>query len=448
MGMPFHGGIHPKVTGAFDIEKPAETLPAPDILYYPLIQHRGAAAEPLVKVGEQVCLGQKIADSPAGLTSPVHASVSGMVRAIEPWDHPDGGKCDTIVVENDRLDRKDPALEAEPRDVELLDEQQIVEIAREAGIVGMGGAGFPLYAKLKDAAGQVETVILNGCECEPLLQSDHTTMIYEADSVVQGGLLLARAVDAPRILIAVEDDKPRAAQALQQAAAPYDNVEVRVLPVRYPQGGEKMLIKALLGKEVPPGKLPIALGLVVSNVESAAALYRACRSHLPLISRNVTVAGSVVARPGVLSVRLGTPFEALMEHCGLTAPYAKLLSGGPMMGKAQHTAKVPVIKTVSGLVLRSEREARSQRSTNCIRCGKCMQACPMLLSPCYLNFYSDLGNLAELERLNIDNCIECGVCSYSCPAKLPLVQKFRLSKLELSKQRRAAKERKEGGKPQ
>ena len=312
----------------------------------------------------------------------------------------------------------------------------------------MGGAGFPLYAKLKDAAGQVETVILNGCECEPLLQSDHTTMIYEADSVVQGGLLLARAVDAPRIIIAVEDDKPRAAQALQQAAAPYDNVEVRVLPVRYPQGGEKMLIKALLGKEVPPGKLPIALGLVVSNVESAAALYRACRSHLPLISRNVTVAGSVVARPGVLSVRLGTPFEALMEHCGLTAPYAKLLSGGPMMGKAQHTAKVPVIKTVSGLVLLSEREARSQRSTNCIRCGKCMQACPMLLSPCYLNFYSDLGNLAELERLNIDNCIECGVCSYSCPAKLPLVQKFRLSKLELSKQRRAAKERKEGGKPQ
>ena len=221
-----------------------------------------------------------------------------------------------------------------------------------------------------------------------------------------------------------------------------------MLPVRYPQGGEKMLIKALLGKEVPPGKLPIALGLVVSNVESATALYRACRSHLPLISRNVTVAGSVVARPGVLSVRLGTPFEALMEHCGLTAPYAKLLSGGPMMGKAQHTAKVPIIKTVSGLVLLSEREARSQRSTNCIRCGKCMQACPMLLSPCYLNFYSDLGNLAELERLNIDNCIECGVCSYSCPAKLPLVQKFRLSKLELSKQRRAAKERKEGGKPQ
>lgn len=206
-----------------------------------------------------------------------------------------------------------------------------------------------------------------------------------------------------------------------------------------------MLIQALLGKEVPPGKLPIALGLIVCNVESAAALYRACKNHRPLISRNVTVAGSVVARPRVLNVRLGTPFQALIDHCGVTAPYAKLLSGGPMMGKAQYTTSAPVIKTVSGLLLLSEQEVQGDRQTNCIRCGRCMRACPMLLSPCYLNFYCDLGNLAELERLNIDNCIECGVCTYSCPAKLPLVQKFRLSKLELGKQRRAARERKEGG---
>ena len=445
MGMPFHGGIHPKVTGVFDIEEPAEMLPAPDILYYPLIQHRGAAAEPLVQVGDQVCLGQKIADSPAAITAPIHASVSGMVRAIEPWDHPDGDKCEAIVVENDRLDTKDPALDSPPRETDALSAQDLIQIAREAGIVGMGGAGFPLYAKLKDAVGKVETIILNGCECEPLLQSDHTTMIYDAHSVVQGGRLLAKSVGAPCVIIAVEDDKPRAAQALREAVGEADDITVQTLPTRYPQGGEKMLIQALLGKEVPPGKLPIALGLIVCNVESAAALYRACKNHRPLISRNVTVAGSVVARPRVLNVRLGTPFQALIDHCGVTAPYAKLLSGGPMMGKAQYTTSAPVIKTVSGLLLLSEQEVQGDRQTNCIRCGRCMRACPMLLSPCYLNFYCDLGNLAELERLNIDNCIECGVCTYSCPAKLPLVQKFRLSNLELGKQRRAARERKEGG---
>ena len=223
--------------------------------------------------------------------------------------------------------------------------------------------------------------------------------------------------------------------------------------VRYPQGGEKMLIKALLGKEVPPGKLPIALGLVVSNVESAAALYRACRSHLPLISRNVTVAGSVVARPGVLSVRLGTPFEALMEHCGLTAPYAKLLSGGPMMGKAQHTAKVPVIKTGAGpgCCSASGRPAASAAPTASGAASACRPV-PCCCRPAISISTATSATWPELERLNIDNCIECGVCSYSCPpaTKLPLVQKFRPSKLELSKQRSSAAKRireKEGGKP-
>ena len=447
MGKPFHGGIHFELPRDFTPETPPALLPAPDLLFYPLIQHRGAAAEPLVSVGDQVCMGQKIADCDAAVTACIHASVSGVVRAIEEHDHPDGGKCMTIVIENDHLDTPAESMKPSPKGLSEWTGEDIIAAARESGISGMGGAGFPLAAKLSGAVDQIDTVILNGCECEPLLQSDHATMRFSPKDVAAGGVLIARAVHAKNVVIAIESDKSDAAEALRGACADFEDVSVSVhiLPARYPQGGERVLITAITGKEIPPGKLPASIGVLLCNVGSAAALYAFCAEGRPLISRNVTVAGSAVERPAVLNVRLGTPFETLLEHCGVQVPYGKLISGGPMMGKAQYTAKVPVIKTVSGILVYSKKDSAIASQGNCIHCGRCVRACPMQLAPLYLNFYSDRNQLEDLERLHLDGCIECGVCTWSCPAGIPLVQKFRLGKMELAKQRRAAKMRQEEG---
>ncbi len=447
MGKPFHGGIHFELPRDFVPEEPPEMLSAPDLLYFPLIQHRGAAAEPLVKVGDQVCLGQKIADCDAAVTAAIHASVSGTVHAIEECDHPDGSRCMAIVIENDHLDTPVQSIKASAKKLSDWTGEEVIAAAREAGIVGMGGAGFPMAAKLSGAVDQIETVILNGCECEPLLQSDHATMRFSPEAVVLGGVLIAKAVHAKKVVVAVESDKPDAAEALRGACGEFEGVPVtvRVLPARYPQGGERILITSITGKVVPPGKLPAAIGVLLCNVASAAALYDFCVEGRPLISRNVTVTGDTIERPAVLQVRLGTPFETLLEHCGLQDSCSKLISGGPMMGKAQYTAKVPVIKTVSGILANCTNGPAADSSTNCIHCGRCVRACPMQLAPLYLNFYSDMDQLEDLERLHLDTCIECGACTWSCPAGIPLVQKFRLGKLELAKQRRAAKMRQEEG---
>ena len=445
MALTFKGGVHPKAI--LYSPYPQEVLvPAPPpVLYIPLIQHRGAAAEPLVAPGDLVLRGQKLADVDTAVTAPVHAPVSGTVRAIEEVAHPSGGTCMSFVLDNDFENTLHPSVVPCSTPVEELTAEQIIAIAREAGIVGMGGAGFPLHTKLKGAQGNLTRLLLNGCECEPMISSDHRTMVLYADEVVGGARLLARSVGLPGATICIENNKADAIQAIADAIGEATDIDLVEVETKYPQGGERVLISAVAGFELPRGKLPTDCGYMVSNVATAAALYHAYKTGLPSVSRLVTVTGSIVPHPCVMEVPVGTPFSHLIAQCGeLKEPFAKLVSGGPMMGIAQYTAEVPVIKTVSCVLLMSAAEAAAQRRTNCIHCGKCMRGCPMRLTPCYLNYYSDARDLDTLEELNLDNCIECGVCNYNCPARLPMLQKFKLMKVELAKRRRELIEKQRG----
>lgn len=418
----------------------------PPVVYVPLIQHRGAPAEPIVAVGDVVLKGQKIADSEAAVTAPLHAPVSGRVRGVEEIvPHPSGGTCAAIVIDNDFRDQLHPSVVPFGVAEDQLTPEQVISIAREAGIAGMGGAGFPLSVKLSGARGKLKRLLLNGCECEPLISSDDRLMALHPEAVVGGARLMARAVGLPGATICIEDDKPAAIAAIAAEIEGDDNIDLAVLEAKYPQGGERLVISVVDGFEMPRGKLPADCGYLVANVDTAATLYRAYTTGLPSISRYVTVTGSIVPQPTVFEAPLGTPFSHLIAQCGEpTQPCAKLISGGPMMGTAQYSAQVPTTKTVSCILLMGDGEAEALRMTNCIHCGKCMRGCPMRLTPCYLNYYSDARDLDTLEELNLDNCIECGVCVYNCPARLPMLQKFKLMKLELAKRRRELQQKQRG----
>ncbi len=441
MASTFKGGIHPAYNKGFTNSKAIELLPPPEKLYFPLSQHRGAPAEPIVAVGDAVCVGTKIADSSAALTSPVHSSVSGKVTAIEPYFHPNGDKSTCIVIENDGLDTIDPSIKPHPKAMADLTSDDIVAMARDAGIVGMGGAGFPLYCKISSSVqtGKAKHLLINGAECEPYLSSDHRIMLERPEQVVEGARIMMKSLGLENVTICVEDNKQDAIKALQDYIAGASDVAIAVLETKYPQGSEKQIIQAVTGLEVPLGKLPIEVGAVVSNVDSCGALYRVWKFGTPSYERVVTVTGSIVSEPKVLLCRIGTTFQHAIDHCaGLKEEAGKIIMGGPMMGQAQYTTEVPIIKTTSGILVLSKEEGTPPPTTSCIRCGKCMRTCPTRLIPCYLNMFSDSGDLEELEKRNIMNCMECGSCTFACPARIPLTQKFRLSKLRINEARRAA----------
>ena len=441
MAATFKGGIHPDYQKSLTGSKVIETLPAPETLYIPLSQHRGAPAEPIVTVGDTVFMGTKIADSEAAVFAPIHSSVSGVVKAIEPYHHPSGAKTTCIIIENDGNDTSDPSIAPYNKPLESLTCDDVVSIAREAGIVGMGGAGFPLHFKISSSvrSGKAETLLINGAECEPYLTSDHRIMVERAEQVVEGARMIMRALGLSTVTICVEDNKSDAIEALSQYIGEAADVVVAAFETKYPQGSEKQIIQVATGKEVPSGKLPIDVGAIVTNVDSCGALYRAWKFGTPLYERVVTVTGKIVCEPKVLLCRVGTPFQSAVDYCaGLSEDAGKVIMGGPMMGQAQHTTEVPIIKTTSGILILSKEEAVPPPITNCIRCGKCLRTCPTRLLPCYLNMYSDLDNLEELDKLGIDNCVECGACTYVCPARVPLTQKFRLKKAQLMESRRAA----------
>ncbi|NLT58586.1 MAG: electron transport complex subunit RsxC [Clostridiales bacterium] len=443
MAITFKGGVRIKPAKAPFLSGIAP-LPPPEQLILPLLQHKGAPAKPLVLVGDHVRVGQKIADSEAAISAPVHAPVSGRVLAIEERPHPAASACIAIVLENDFQTAPCPGLEP-AGNLESLSPEQIVHLAREAGIVGLGGAGFPLHAKLQGAIGRVKTLLINGCECEPLISSDRRMMTERPGDVVGGARLIGQALGHPRIVIGVEDNKPDAIEALQKEVGGAADVEVLPLRTKYPQGGERVMVKAVCGDELPLGKLPADCGYLIVNVSTAAALFEAATTGRPLTSRYITVAGSMLEAARVVEAPIGTPIAHLLAHCGpLREAPRKIVLGGPMMGVAQHTLDTPIIKTSSALLLYTEREAEALRGTSCIHCGKCMQGCPMRLSPCYLNIYADSRDYAMLEKFDLGNCIECGVCSYNCPARLPLLQKFRLMKAELAANKRALAEKREG----
>ncbi len=408
--------------------KRIEVLPMPAKAYIPLSQHLGKICSPEVKVGEQVFLGQKIASVQAHVAAPIHASISGKVVAIQDWPHPVLGRCKAIVIENDGQDKTSDLRHTIYDKIDLLTAQEIRNIVFEAGIVGMGGASFPTHVKLNPPK-PVDTLIINGAECEPYLTSDSRLMIEKTKEILQGLELIKKCTGVKNVYIAIEDNKPEAIKAFR--AVCNNRYPVSILKSQYPQGGEKQLIKNILKKEVPQGKLPFDIGVIVHNMATVYAIYEAIYKNKPLYERIVTVTGSVLSNPKNLLVRIGTPIKDLIDFCGpLKEEPAKIIIGGPMMGIAQYTTNVPVIKSTGGLLLLNKKEAAIQVEEFCIRCGACVRECPVGLMPCLLNLASEKKLWDQTKAYSVLDCIECGLCDYTCPANRRLTQSIKRAKLE------------------
>lgn len=429
MAFSFFGGIHPKDMKYLSCNAAVQRLPEPDEVVIPMSQHIGAPCQPLVKKGDRVLVGQKIGDN-QGLCVPVHASVSGTVKAVELRPHAGGTKVMSVVIQNDHFDERSPEM-VKREHPENLTPEEITEIIHQAGIVGMGGAGFPTHVKISSGIGKVDTIIINAAECEPYITADDR-LIRETPERLLGGIrLLMKALSLDRAYIGMEKNKPEAAEILRKTLGKAEDISLILLKTRYPQGAEKQLIQSITGRQVPPGGLPASVGCAVFNTATAAAVYDAVYEGMPLIRRNVTVSGRAIEIPSNFTVPIGTSFESLIEACGLKgAPY-KVLNGGPMMGIAQYDLSVPVMKGTNAITVFSEEDNNHDSEPHCIRCGRCMEACPMHLMPLQIYKAERANNLAALQELHVTDCIECGCCSYSCPGKLFLVQSFKTAKQKL-----------------
>ena len=440
MAQPFFGGIHPNDKKAATNKKPIEKLPPPQQVVIPMSLHIGAPCRPCVSVGDHVNLGQRIGEATAFVSAPIHASISGTVTAIEPRPHFNGTDMLSVVIENDYEDTLDPSIKPAEHPEDLTAEE-LTEIVKNAGIVGLGGATFPTHVKISSGLGKVDTVIVNAAECEPYNTSDHRILLEYPEEVIGGARLLARLFQVDKVHIGIEDNKRNAAQLLQQRIAEENApVVVDVLHTRYPQGAEKQLCQSITGRQVPPGGLPAAIGCAVFSVDTTAAIWRAVYQGMPVIRRIVTVSGSGVMEPKNLECRIGTPLSCLFDACGgLSETTYNILMGGPMMGNAQHTADVPVGKCTNAVLAFAREEERTSPHPTCIRCGRCADVCPMHLQPVFLYQYAQRDMLPELEAGHVMDCIECGACTYICPGRLHLVHAFRTAKQKINTARAAAK---------
>ena len=417
----FFGGIHPKYNKEMSKRTPEIRRIEPDTVVIPMLQHIGAPCTPLVKVGDRVLKGQKIGDG-EGLCVPVHASVSGVVKAIEPRPHVRGTLINAVVIANDFKNESVTMPHAENDD-------EILHSIREAGIVGMGGAAFPGNVKALGAMGNVDTLIANGCECEPYITADDTLLRTEPGVVLEGMLILRSLLDPKRTVLAVEDNKTEAIAELKALLPCYPDIELVILPTRYPQGSEKQLIQAVTGRQVPPGQLPVKVGCAVFNVSTFAAICRAATEGKALTERIVTVSGEAIAKPQNFIVPIGTSFHDLIEVAGgLHDKTERVISGGPMMGAAQSDLAVPVVKATNSVLCLLKDVNGAAENPVCLRCGKCVTVCPMRLQPLYMYRFTNAGRVDELNRMNLLDCMECGSCAFTCPGKLPLVETFRKGK--------------------
>jgi electron transport complex protein RnfC len=436
----FQGGSHPPTRKRATQASLISQMPAPSRVVIPLSQHTGAPAEPIVAVGDDVSRGQKIGEAQGYISVPVHASIDGRVVAIEPHLHPLGGKLPAIIVEPKGSPPSPPPVES-PSWTIPSDPRAMIEAVREAGVVGLGGAAFPTHVKLSPPENKpIDTLILNGAECEPYLTADHRLMVEHGDEIVAGLKLILKILNCRRGCIGIEANKPDALEVMRQRIRGEDGLEVIPLQVKYPQGAEKQLIWALTRREVPSGGLPMDVGCVVQNVGTAKAIHEAISRGKPLFERVVTVTGDIIEEPRNVRVPIGTLFRDVIEYCGGTnREPGKLIMGGPMMGLAQPSDEVPVIKGTSGILAVGPERARIPESQACIGCARCVDTCPMKLVPTKLAKLIEHARFADAEKNGVLDCMECGTCSYVCPSKINLVHLFKLAKAKIFEEKRKKK---------
>ncbi len=451
LGRTFRHGIHPEEHKEATAALAVERMPFVERYILPLSQHAGAPSRPLVEVGARVRRGQKIAEAVGFISTTLHASVDGQVVAIAPRPHPSGKLVPAIEIVADRSSPQRFSAVSDlggALDPFHLEHERFVGELQLAGLVGLGGAAFPTHVKYRvPEGGKIDRLLVNGCECEPFLTSDHRLMLERTAEVVRGAEIAAHHLGAKLVVFGVEHNKPDAIAALERAVASVAAVaaaapvghrpEMRVvgLAVKYPQGAEKMLIRAVWGEEVPSGKLPLDLGIVVNNVATMAAIADWFDLRRPLVERLVTVAGPGVRRPANLLVPLGTPVRAVLEHCGgLEEATREVVMGGPMMGTPLASLDVPIVKGTSGLLAFTDAEARLPAEYTCIKCGRCVEACPQFLNPSRLGRLARAGRFDEMVGYHAKDCVECGSCSYACPSGIPIVQLIRVAKGALREQ--------------
>ncbi len=439
----FPHGIHPPENKHFTAHKPIQRFPFPPRLVLPLSQHTGAPSVPIVHPGQEVVRGEPIAKAGGFVSVPLHAPATGVIRGIELMPTVKGPKSPAILLDVYPGDSQETRFYRE-RDIDRMSKQELIQAVQDTGLVGLGGAAFPTHVKLAPPKGHtVHTVLINGCECEPFLTTDHRVMLEQTDYLIKGTQILMKALGAPRAIIGTEDNKLDAVAAIRAKLPADGSIEVRVVRTKYPQGAEKMLAKALLDVEIPSGCYPSAVGLAVFNVTSTAQLGELLPCSRGLIERVVTITGPGIERPGNYLVALGTPLRFILEQLGFRGTTQHLIMGGPMMGGAVASLDVPITKGCGGILVLTERDVQGQisKATHpCISCGRCVEACPMHLNP------SQLGKLAYKRRYkemetdwHLNDCFECGCCSYVCPSSIPLVQYFRIAKSNNREQQAKAK---------
>ncbi len=435
----FKGGIKPghhKETSELETVK----MPLPSKVVIPMLQHIGAPCMPLVKKGDRVLVGQKIGDSEKMIAAPVHSSVSGTVTDVKPVLYSTGIEVMAVEIKPDGLQEVHESVVPPV----CTDKDSLLRCVRESGLVGLGGAGFPTSVKLSPPPGKIlDMLVINGAECEPYITSDYREMMENPEGIIEGTKKVMEITGITKAFIAIEENKPQAIDRISSLIQDRDNIEVVCLAARYPQGGEKQLIYAVTGRKVPAGKLPSDVGVLAQNVTTVSFFANYLKTGMPLIKKKVTIDGGAAANPMNVEVLIGTPLKEVFEFCGgFSEEPRKIIMGGPMMGVAQYTLDNSVLKQTNALLALSEKEAVEPKESVCIRCGKCVAACPMSLMPLYINANVMRGNFEETMKYHVNDCMECGCCSYVCPASRHLVQSMRYAKSELRKL--AAKE--QGGK--